>query len=139
MLTELIDKSGNRVGHHMTGNDMDTIFLPEIGYVRSVDGTDLARFACQDWNKATETVDVYHYDFIGYDEFLNFVMRHLENGTFDPNIVKAFIIERSDEGRYVFSQHKCDHWADCQICQAEDEELHNAYKELEELENKDES
>jgi len=139
MLTELLDKTGNRVGNHLKADDVDTLFLPEIGYIRSVDGTDLGRFACQDWDKATETVDVYYYDFIGYDEVCQFVLRHLEQGKFDSAVVSAFIKERSDEGRYIFSQHRCDHWEDCLTCQQEEEELQNAYKELEGMEDEDDS
>lgn len=124
MLLELFDTTGTHVGHHLKVDASDTVFLKELGYVRDMDGTDFGRFAYKLRIPEEEIVETYHYDFIGYDEVFDFIMRHLENGECDLEMIRAYIVERSmGDGRYVYSTHECDHYETCPTCAQIEAEL----------------
>lgn len=136
MLTQLLDKDGNQHGYrmevHSERHSQDTLFITGLGYIRTMDGTDIGRMAWHEHIEEEEVDDVYHYDFIGYDNVVSLVYRLLENGTFDLNVIRAYVVEHSLGKRYAFTTHNCGHRSDCDHCAREDAELDEAYrKEME--------
>lgn len=136
-LTQLTDKAGNGIGYVMDIPDADvpqtTIFLTDLGYVRTVSGTDLARYAYNEYFEDIETVDVYHYDLFSFSQAYDFIMRLIDNDQYDIGVIHAFLMEHTVDGdgdRFAFAKHRCADPKVCETCIRIDKEIEEDYDRI---------
>lgn len=122
MLNQYHSETGQVIASHLTierepeeGEAVDTLFIHGLGYIRAMMGTDIARYSSSVMDEDNELEDVWHHDFIGYDEVCNRILRLIENNKFDMDVVHGIIMEHALTSRYAYSRHKCES-EDPEIC-----------------------
>lgn len=106
MLKELYDATGRSIGHHLhIEGDTNTIFLRDFGYIRDVNGTDLARVSMKE--QVGEDEECWHFDLVGHSEVVSHVYKMLE-GVFEmDDLVSYLMAEALEPPRYMWSRHNC--------------------------------
>jgi hypothetical protein len=122
MLKQYYSETGQAIAGRLTierdadeGEAVDTLFIHGLGYIRAMMGTDIARYSSSILDEENELEDIWHHDFIGYDEICNRILSLIESNKFDLDVIHGVIMEHALTSRYAYSRHWCES-EDPEIC-----------------------